>query len=227
MQRVPEIALVTVLFLGCAGALSGQVGLGGLPYPLRTDLPRPPGLNPPASAYTGILPGALQPTGDSCPRRPPVFVAPPYPYYVPVLYSVPGSSFSVSSAQPALPAEDRKTQAPVPAAATSEALAEQVQQLRSALQDLQRSRDASPPPVTSTPPRVAAGPEPPSVPLTVVLHTGQHLTIQSYAVMDGVLWDLSRQPLRRVPLAAIDLDGSRKATEAQGGEFPSLRPRPR
>ncbi len=219
MQRVPEIALVTVLLLGCAGALSGQVGLGGLPYPLRTDLPRPLGLNPPAASYTGILPGALQAdagSGRACRRVPPVFVAPPY--YVP--YYGPWPSFSDSYAAPrAVPVEDPKAAA---RAAAQQALAEQLQQLRSALDEFQRDRVTSPPPPVASPPPVPSRPEPPPVPLTVVLRSGQRFTVQSYAVMDGVLWDFSRRPVRRVPLAEMDLAGSRRATEAQGGEFPRL-----
>src|SRR5436305_2135983 len=34
--------------------------LGGRPYPIRTDIPPPLGLNPPAASYTGISPGAFK-----------------------------------------------------------------------------------------------------------------------------------------------------------------------
>jgi hypothetical protein len=46
--------------------------------------------------------------------------------------------------------------------------------------------------------------------------------VQNYAVMNGVLWDFSRQPTRKIPIASIDVSASTSATEANGGEFPQL-----
>jgi hypothetical protein len=59
-------------------------------------------------------------------------------------------------------------------------------------------------------------------PIAVVLKDGQRLSVQSYAVMNGFLWDFSRQPVRKIPVSNIDLGESVKATEANGTEFPDL-----
>jgi len=55
-----------------------------------------------------------------------------------------------------------------------------------------------------------------------VLRDGQQLQVASYAVMDRVFWDFSKQPARRIAVADIDVAASTKATEATGGEFPEL-----
>src|SRR4051794_38667035 len=67
--------------------------LGGRPYPIRRDLPAPVGLNPPASAYTGISPGALRPDTSSHrgSRFFPGFVAPPV--FLPSYFDTGLSSF--------------------------------------------------------------------------------------------------------------------------------------
>ena len=48
------------------------------------------------------------------------------------------------------------------------------------------------------------------------------MSIQSYAIMNGFLWDFSKQPARKIPVSNIDIPESTKATEANGTEFPDL-----
>jgi len=62
-------------------------------------------------------------------------------------------------------------------------------------------------------------------PITLVLRNGQQIQVQNYAVMDGVFWDFSKQPARKIPLSSINLQASAEATEANGGEFPDLSPK--
>lgn len=62
----------------------------------------------------------------------------------------------------------------------------------------------------------------PQPPVTVVLRDGKSFQTQSYAVMNGTLWDFSKPNPRKVPVAAIDIAASQKATDAAGGEFPDL-----
>lgn len=62
----------------------------------------------------------------------------------------------------------------------------------------------------------------PSPPVTLVLHNGEKLQVQNYAVMGSTFWDFSKQPARRIPLSSIDLAASAKATEAAGAEFPPI-----
>ncbi len=64
--------------------------------------------------------------------------------------------------------------------------------------------------------------QPPPVPVTLVLRSGQQLQVQNYAVMDQTFWDFTRQPARKIPLSSIDVTASAKATQANGGEFPQL-----
>src|SRR5947209_15657709 len=85
-RKSASLLLATVVLLGPANSMAqrGQAGvagpcvhygthsgsvpaarpatpnLGGRPYPIRTDIPTPIGLNPPAASYTGILPGAYK-----------------------------------------------------------------------------------------------------------------------------------------------------------------------
>jgi hypothetical protein len=100
-------------------------------------------------------------------------------------------------------------------------LGEQIAQLSAQVNDLQSQIGQKAPtdsPSTSTQQTT----QPPSPPLTVVLTNGQTLQIQNYAVMGSVLWDLSSQPVRKIPLSTIDIPASTKATEANGTEFPQL-----
>ena len=59
-------------------------------------------------------------------------------------------------------------------------------------------------------------------PVTLVLQSGQQIQVRNYAVMDGVFWDFSKQPTRKIPLSSINLAASAQATAANGGEFPDL-----
>ncbi len=80
-------------------------------------------------------------------------------------------------------------------------------------------------PVMRDPPAVMADePAPPVPPIVVVLKTGQQLHVQSFAVMNGILWNFSGPVARKIPVSSIDVDASTKATEASGGELPSLAP---
>jgi hypothetical protein len=100
-------------------------------------------------------------------------------------------------------------------------LGQQIQQLSAQVNDLQNQLGQRAP--TDSPSSAAQQtPQPPSPPLTVVLTNGQTLQVQNYAVMGNVLWDLSSQPVRKIPLSTIDIPASTKATEANGTEFPEL-----
>jgi hypothetical protein len=106
------------------------------------------------------------------------------------------------------------------AAVTANLLGEQIQRLSAQVEQLRTEQQPPPAPAAATP--TAPKDAPPVAPITVVLRDGQRLQVASYAVMDRVFWDFSRQPARRIPLANIDVAASTKATEAAGGEFPAL-----
>jgi len=215
-----------------AGAYSGSVpgarpatpNLGGRPYPIRTDIPAPVGLNPPAAAYTGISPGAFKSQGNIGHRyghgTGGALIAAPlyYPYlgYDPSLNTFPSYSETI----------DPNAQA---FAAAQDSLGEQIRQLTVELDSVKRQVNTPPAPpyAPATPPAMAA-PAPQdtgqaaSQPVIVVLNDGQHLSVQSYAVMNGFLWDFSKQPVRKIPVSNIDVSASVKASEANGTEFPDL-----
>jgi hypothetical protein len=198
--------------------------LGGRPYPIRTDIPTPIGLNPPAASYTGISPGAYKPqfSGGGRHRGGGALLAAPfyYPYlgYDPSLNTFPSYNETI----------DPNAQA---FAAAQESLGEQIRQLSAELDSVKQQ--------VSTPPTPPAPPSAPQAPpamapatggsdtnsqpsIAVVLKNGQRLSVQSYAIMNGFLWDFSKQPVRKVPVSSIDVPESVKATEANGAEFPDL-----
>jgi hypothetical protein len=103
--------------------------------------------------------------------------------------------------------------------ATANLLGEQIQRLSAQVEQLRSEQQQAPPVYTSQAPPQEA---PPVAPITVVLRDGSQLQVASYAVMNCVFWDFSRQPARRIAVADIDIAASTKATEAAGGEFPEL-----
>lgn len=199
--------------------------LGGRPFPIRTDIPTPIGLNAPAASYTGILPGAYKSqvhTGGHYGRGGGALIAPPlyYPYlgFDPSLNTFPSYSETI----------DPNAQA---FAAAQESLGQQIQQLTAELDSVKRQMSApapfAPPPVPPNPPATAPDSDATDStsqqpPVAVVLKNGQRLSVQSYAVMNGMLWDFSRQPVRKIPVSSIDVPESVKASEANGTEFPDL-----
>jgi hypothetical protein len=185
----------------------------------------PIGLIPPTAVYPSTAPGAFNPNFGQkeagqygLGQVGPLFLAPPL--YWP---SLPANSAPVNSVKPpAVPSE------PNAQALTDQqgVMADQLEQLSAEVNRLKGSNapPAPPPPPSSS--RAAGNPEPPApgAPLILILQNGQRLQLQSYAVMNQTLWDFSEQPARRIPFASINIPASQRATEAAGGEFPSLNP---
>ena len=97
------------------------------------------------------------------------------------------------------------------------ALIDQVQRLSAQVAQMQGGQQM--------PVQINAAPEaapPQGPPVTLVLHSGQQLQVQNYAIMGQTFWDFSSQPTRKIPLSSIDVAASTRATEAQGGEFPQI-----
>jgi hypothetical protein len=198
---------------------------GAGPYGLRTDIPTPIGLNPPAASYTGILPGAFK-SANGAGRYgrggfggfvgAPLYL--PYLGYDPSLNTFPSYDQTFDpNAQAFGMAQD--------------ALGEQIRQLTAEVDSMKRQLNAPPapyppPPVPQAPPAIAppaqdaGATSQPSI--AVVLKNGQRMSIQSYAIMNGFLWDFSKQLARKIPVSNIDIPESTKATEANGTEFPDL-----
>jgi hypothetical protein len=145
-----------------------------------------------------------------------MFLAPPI--YWP---SLPANSAPVNSVKPPAVPSDPNAQALTDQQGV---MADQLEQLSAEVNRLKSSNAPPAPPPPSS--RAAGNPEPPSpgAPLILILQNGQRLQLQSYAVMNQTLWDFSEQPARRIPFASINVPASQRATEAAGGEFPSLNP---
>ncbi len=113
-------------------------------------------------------------------------------------------------------------------AVTANLLGQQINQLSAEVDALRSEREnesypAGPVrPPYNAPPALQQDQTPASPPLTLVLSDGKQIELRSYAVMGQNFWDFSEQPAKRIPLSAIDLNASKTATEAKGGEFPAL-----
>jgi len=175
--------------------------------------PTPIGLQPTYSGYTGINRGAIPygiRRGDNRGRGyAGGYFA--YPYY----YSG-FDDYNSSSGynQPVM--QDHET------ANTANMLGDQVAQLSEEVNALRNQREAYQPRYNDLPP-VPEDPAPPAPAVTLLLHSGKQLQLKSYAVMGQDIWDFSAQPAKRISIASIDLNASRNATEANGGEFPEIR----
>lgn len=94
-------------------------------------------------------------------------------------------------------------------------LGEQIDRLTATVEELSASREPAPVMTRTEPP-------PPTPPVTVILRDGRRFQSASYAVMNGVFWDFSKDTPRRTPLENVDVTASVKATEDSGAEFPDL-----
>ena len=204
-----------------SGAVSAPRVTAPTVYSARTFVPTTAPTYPSASAYSSA-PNPAYRTSNYGPFRAPVrrgryngvlpygyLAAPFYPLWdYSADYGYSGyPAYSAGYDQPAPPPEDN-------------ALGDQIAQLSAQLNDLQNQLGQR----ASSEPAAAAQeiPQPPSPPLTVVLTNGKTLQVQNYAVMENALWDLSSQPVRKIPISTIDVPASTKATEANGTEFPNL-----
>ncbi len=69
---------------------------------------------------------------------------------------------------------------------------------------------------------VISEPEAPSVPITIILKSGQKLIVQNYAIVNGMFWDFTKPNGKRFPIASIDVAASANATDEAGGAFPEV-----
>jgi hypothetical protein len=206
--------------VGGVHSLSASSIIGGRPFPVPPGISGASALRGSPSGIIGINPGALRSHGfynrgfEGRYRG-----APPVgylwaPYYYPFLdYDAgygPGPDYGDIGPDPNVQG----------AIVGQNMLGEQVQRLTGEVDQLRASQQAQGAPPLPAEPQQAQAPSTP--PITVVLHSGQQIQVQSYAVMGSTLWDFSTQPARKFPISNIDINASTKATEANGGEFPSL-----
>jgi tryptophanase len=96
------------------------------------------------------------------------------------------------------------------------ALGAQVQRLTAQLNDLMYGQGYQQ--QTAAPQEQAA----PSIPITLVLRSGEQLRVQNYAITGNMFWDFTQTGARKIPLSSIDIAASTKASQASGAEFPQL-----
>jgi hypothetical protein len=170
---------------------------------------------PGRTAYSGYVGGRTSTRSGTYARRPYKALPPAYfaaPYYYPFYdwggdYSAPVNT----------PAYDDYGPDPTDALmANQAALGQQVQRLTAQMNDLMYGQQYQ------QPAPAAQQSIPPPVPLTLILHDGQQLQVQNYAVTDDTFWEFTNRGTRKIPLSDIDLAASAKATEAKGGEFPQI-----
>jgi hypothetical protein len=99
-------------------------------------------------------------------------------------------------------------------------IGEQVQKLTAQINDLMNNQGNPPPPAAAPQPEAQA-----SVPVTLVLRSGERLQVQNYAVTGNTFWAFAQHGTQKIPLSSIDLAASATATEANGGEFPQISPK--
>lgn len=236
----PAVLITAVALMGITPVMAqrGQYGVshfsapaargvppmgGGHPYPVRSTVGPPPlGLRAPASSFTGISPGAYKST--------PHFHGhghhnvPQAGYFTPYYYPFLGYTDSGYDAYPPLEAApDPEAQS---AAVTANLLGQQIEELSAQIDQLRndqqvaRAQQAAPPPDETAPVQEPLPPQAP--PIRLVLRTGQEVQVKDYAIVDGVFWDFSSQPVRRIPVSSINVPASQKATEDSGAEFPQM-----
>jgi hypothetical protein len=133
------------------------------------------------------------------------------PYYYPFGFDDPNAGVPYDG-----PGYDPNVQASMMAQG---ALFSQMQKLTAEVDQL---RSAQVQPAMAVP--VQPDSQTPQAPIALVLRNGQTIQVQNYAVMNGIFWDFTKQPVKKIPITAIDVNASARATEAQGGEFPQLTP---
>jgi hypothetical protein len=65
-------------------------------------------------------------------------------------------------------------------------------------------------------PEVAAQPEPPTQPTIFIFRDGHRLETQNYAIVGQTLFDFSAKPLRKIKIAELDVDATRKVNDEAG-----------
>ncbi len=198
---------------------------GGHNFPVVRGFGPPPlGLRAPAAGYTGIDPGALRRggyfgRGNYRHRGYNQFAYGGYPFF-PAYYPLLDYSDTGYDAYP--PTDNGMDPASQSALVNENMLGEQIQQLSAEVDQLrsQQQQANGQPPAYPDAGSASQPTEQQTPPLTLILRDGQHLQVQSYAVVDQTFWDFTNATTRKIPLSNIDMAASAKATQANGGEFP-------
>lgn len=151
----------------------------------------------------------------------------PYLPYLPYAETGPSSTFPGFSEQAEAIAAQSNAQMQDAMAQQLEQMNFEIRQLRDSQMQNAQAPNGAPvqqqPPWTPAPAASMADSQPqPQVPIVLVLRSGARVSVANYAIMNGNLWDFSKQPARKIPLSTVNVAASESATEQAGGEFPQL-----
>jgi len=129
------------------------------------------------------------------------------PWFVPTLWYPPFYS-PWSDSQPA-------EEAPAPPPEQNDALANQVERLTDEVERLREERAESRPPAAA--PQSAVDEK--AAPAVLVYRDGHRDEAQNYAVLGQTLWVFGEQATRRIALADLDLEATKRLNDERGVEF--------
>ncbi len=129
------------------------------------------------------------------------------PWFVPTLWYPPFYS-PWSDSQPA-------EEAPAPPPEQNDALANQVERLTDEVERLREERAESRPPAAA--PQSAVDEK--AAPAVLVYRDGHQDEAQNYAVLGQTLWVFGEQGSRRIALADLDLEATKRLNDERGVEF--------
>jgi hypothetical protein len=105
----------------------------------------------------------------------------------------------------------------------TEALNQEIADLRDEVDRLREQAAAPPPqPAAAAKPAEPLPPPTPEPSTIIVLRSGKKLETTNYAVMDNMLWNFSAKPLQKIPLSSIDVAASQRANTERGIDFSSI-----
>ena len=111
------------------------------------------------------------------------------------------------------PAEE----APVAPPEQNDALANQVERLTDEVERLREERAESRPPATTPQSTI----DEKAVPAVLVYRDGRQGEVQNYAILGQTLWVFGEQGTRRIALAELDLEATKRLNDERGIEFVS------
>jgi hypothetical protein len=207
---------------GSARMLGGFVSPRPMRGPIRTG-PVGPGPSRPGPSRPGpIGPRPFRPApfggrwGRSAPQS---FSQPQFTFIAPLFFPYLGYPPSPADYEPAQqPAEESAA----PETAPDNSLANQVAALTDEVEELRQQQES---PESSAEPEAEPQPavEERSVPAVFVYRDGQQFEARNYAVLGQTLWIYEDDVTRKIPLARLDLDQTRKLNDERGIDFSEMR----
>ena len=106
-----------------------------------------------------------------------------------------------------------------PAVAPDNSLANEVANLADEVEALRQQQESPAQPAPPPEAQQEPAPEERSAPAVFVYRDGQQFEARNYAVLGGTLWVYEDEVTRKIPLAKLDLDQTRKLNDERGIDF--------